>query len=144
MDSKTTHDILKYGVMYPDKVRDIITTYMEDRNTNDYYTEWEDFVIKEAVDSKTMKTHFFRIWVYNDSKYNETVFGFIPRNNDYVPALSRWTNVSQGILCVDVTDDSEEEVYTKFHEYYEELNQVCLQEEYNNNYPEGGFEHDGL
>jgi len=144
MNSKQTFDILKYGPMTPDRVREIITTYMMDRDINGYYTNWKTFDIPEASDSEVMDTHFFRVWVYHDGKYSETIFGLIPKHIEHVPAISKWIQVGQGIICVDVTGKNEEEVYTLFHEYYEELTQICLQEEYNNNYPEGGFEHDGL
>ena len=142
MSSKRTHDILKYGSMYPDKVRAIISTYMEDRDINGYYSDWEVFKVKGTSESEVMETHFFRVWVYYDDGHQEVLFGLIPRHLEDAPAISKWAQVGQGIICIDVTDKDVEEVYTLFHEYYEELNQICLIEEYKRNYPDGGFSHD--
>ena len=142
MTSKTTHDILKYGTMYPDKVREIITTYMEDRDINGYYSEWEVFNVKGTSDSEVMDTHFFLVWVSHDDGHHQVLYGLIPRNLEDAPAISKWAQVGQGIICVDVTNKDTDEVYTSFHEYYEELYQICLHEEYNRNFPEGGYSHD--
>ena len=139
---KRTHDILKYGNMYPDKVREIITTYMEDRDINGYYTEWEVFKVKGASESEVMETHFFRVWVYYDDGHQQVLYGLIPRHLEDAPAISQWAQVGQGVICVDVTDKTTDEVYQSFHEYYEELNQVCLHEEYKRNFPDGGWSHD--
>ena len=139
---KRIHDILKYGQMYPDKVREIITTYMEDRDINGYYTEWEVFKVTGASESEVMETHFFKVWVYHDNKYQQVLFGLIPKHLEDAPAISQWAQVGQGVICVDVTGKDTEEVYTLFHEYYEELNQICLMEEYKRNFPDGGFSHD--
>jgi len=142
MTSKTTHDILKYGTMYPDKVREIITTYMEDRDKNGYYSEWEVFEVKGTSDSERMDTHFFKVWVYHDDGHQQVLYGLIPKHLEDVPAISKWAQVGQGVICVDVTNRETDEVYTSFHEYYEELYQICLQEEYNRNFSEGGYSHD--
>jgi len=139
---KRTHDILKYGQMYPDKVRDIITTYMEDRDINGYYTEWEVYKVANTSDSEVMDTHFFKVWVYHDDGYQQVLFGLIPKHLDELPKTSRWAQVGQGIICVDVTNKDTDEVYSLFNEYYEELYQVCLMEEYDRNFPEGGYSHD--
>jgi len=142
MSAKTTHDILKYGQMYPDKVREIITTYMEDRDINGYYTEWEMFDVKGTSDSEVMETHFFRVWVYYDDGHQQVLYGLIPRHLEDAPTISKWGQVGQGIICVDVTNKDTDEVYTSFHEYYEELYQIFLMEEYKREFPDGGYSHD--
>jgi len=141
-ESLKTYKILKYGSMTPDKVRDIVTTYMEDRDINGYYSEWEVYTIPHTSDSEVMDTHFFKVWVYHDDGYQQVLFGLIPKYLDELPTTSKWRQVGQGIICVDVTNKDADEVYSLFNEYYEELYQVCLMEEYDRNFPEGGYSHD--
>ena len=142
MSSKTTHDILKYGPMFPDKVRSIIDIYLEDSRSGYWRSDWIVIVIECAVDSKYVETHFFKIWVYYDIKNDKTVVAFVPRYQEDMPSANKWVQVSQGVMAIDVTDMDTDEVYMEFHDFFEELNQICLATEYSENFPDGGYEQD--
>lgn len=141
-DSKTTHDILKYGTMFPDKVRSIIDTYLLDSRSGYWRSDWIVIVIECTVDSKFVETHFFKIWVYYDTKNNKTIVAFVPRYQEDIPSATGWVQVSQGVIALDVTDMNTDEVYMEFHEFFEELNQICLSTEYSENFPDDSFEQD--
>lgn len=133
---KKTYDTLRYGQMYPDKVRSIIDTYLDD-SRNDYWrSDWTNVVIEDTVDSEYVETHFFKIWVYYDNINDKTVVAFVPRFMEDMPSASLWVQVSQGVIALDVTDMETDDVYMEFHEFFEELNQMCLMEEYREDYPD--------
>jgi hypothetical protein len=136
MSKKETHDILKYGNMFPDKVRSIIDIYLEDSRNGYWRSEWIVIVIESTVDSKYVETHFFKIWVYYDIRNDKTVVAFVPRYQEDMPSSNGWVQVSQGVIALDVTHMDTDEVYMEFHEFFEELNQMCLATEYSENFPD--------
>ena len=140
MSSKTTYDILKYGHMFPDKVRSIIDIYLEDSRKGYWHSDWIIIIMENTVDSKFVETHFFKIWVYYDTKNDKTVVAFVPRYQEDIPSTNKWVQVSQGVIAIDVTDMDTDEVYMEFHEFFEELNQMCLATEYAENFPDDTFE----
>lgn len=135
MNSKTTYDILKYGPMFPDKVRSIIDVYLEDSRSGYWKSEWKEIIIKDTSDSKFMETHFFKVWVYFDTTGEATIIAIVPRYLVTPLTRNNWVQVSQGVIAIDVTNINKDDVYIKFHEYYEELTQLCLMAEYKENYP---------
>jgi len=131
-----TMDILKYGNMFPDKVRSIIDTYLEDSRSGYWRSDWTNVDIEHTVESKYVETHFFKIWVYYDTNTDRTVVAFVPKYQEDMPSANTWVQVSQGVIALDVTDMDTDEVYMEFHEFFEELNQICLANEYNENWPD--------
>jgi nitrate reductase alpha subunit len=122
--------------MYPDKVRDIITTYMKDSRGGYWQSGWVVMLMDNTVDSKYIETHFFKICVYYDIKNDKTIVAFFPRYQEDMPTSNKWVQVSQGVITIDVTNMDTEEVYMEFHKFFEELNQVCLTIEYDENFPD--------
>jgi len=138
MNSKNTYDILKYGSMYPDRIRSIIDLYWYDSREHSYKSEWLPATIDGTTESMYTKTHFYKIWVYHDNKWGQNLIAFIPSFIEGFPS-SRWLQVQMIIINIDVTDKDEDEVYMLFHEYYEELHKICLMEEHKENFPENGI-----
>ena len=133
MSLKQTYDTLKYGAMHPDKVRYVVETYLNDSRPN-LPVDWYNVPITGATESKCADTLFFKIWVYHDTNMDVTMISFVPRYLDHMPSVMYWSQVSQGIVALNVSEMSMEEVYMKFHEFFEELNHVCFQfEEQENN-----------
>ena len=139
MTIKQTFDILKYGPMNPDKVRSIIDQYWEDTRGGEYIDDWVDSPVKNTSDSKSTITHFFYLWVYYDDSIKHTVIAFVPREHDF-PSVE-WQKSNKIIMAVMVNQNDPEEVYTMFHEHYMELHQEAMFKEYQENYPDGSFEH---
>lgn len=120
--------------MFPDKVRSIIDMYLEDSRNGYWRSEWIKVEIEHTVESKYVETHYFKIWVYYDNKGNKTVVAFVPRYQEDIPSANGWVQVSQGVIALDVTNMNTDEVYMEFHEFFEELNQICLANEYRDNW----------
>lgn len=134
MDVKQTYDILKYGTMNPDKVRSIIDTYIKDSRDGYYTSGWIELPVKQTIESKYNETHFFKIWVYFDTKMEATIFAFIPRYLEDLPTANFWQQVGNGTVAVNVSNMDVDEVYINFHEWFEELNKICIAHEYKENW----------
>ena len=67
MSSKTTYDILKYGIMPPDRIRDIVDLYWDDAWGGYYKSDWLPADINGTTESEYSTTHFYHIWVYYDT-----------------------------------------------------------------------------
>jgi hypothetical protein len=135
MNSKNTYDILKYGSMYPDRIRQIIDLYWWDSRPGAFKDEWLPADVDGTSESMYTKTHFYKIWVYHDNKWQQNLIAFVPNFIEQFPS-SKWLQVQMIVINLDVTDHDEDEVYMAFHEYYEELNKICIAEEYRKNFPE--------
>jgi hypothetical protein len=140
MTPQQTYDILKYGPMYPQRVRDIITEYFE-LNPSRYFGDWEEQNDIGTSDGQSAKTHFIKIWVYYDDIDNRLVLAlFVRDENHLLEVKNRYITVNNCIV-IDVTHLSEEQVLIEFHELYEDVVRICTYIEYMENYPNGSFEH---
>lgn len=139
MTIKQTYDILKYGPMTPDKVRGIIDLYWENNRGGEYISDWTDAPVIHTSESKSTTTHFFYLWVYYDDRIKSTVIAFVPREHDF-PSVE-WQQSNQIITAVAVGDIDQDEVYIIFHDYFMDLYKDAMYKEYQENYPDGDFEH---
>jgi hypothetical protein len=140
MTQQQTYDILKYGPMYPQRVRDIITEYFE-LNPSRYFGDWEEQNDIGTSDGQSAKTHFIKIWVYYDDIDNRLVLAlFVRDENHLLEVKNRYITINNCIV-IDVTHLSEEQVLIEFHELYEDVVRICTYIEYMENYPNGSFEH---
>jgi hypothetical protein len=141
MNSKTTYDILKYGPMTPDRVREIIDLYWDDVWPGYYKSDWEVADVKGTTESEYCETHYYKLWVYHDDKHGQVLTAFVPENIDEFPS-NKWLQVAMIIITVDFTDKSEDDVYAIFADYYKELHDIREFEEYKENFPDGDWTHD--
>jgi len=140
MTQQQTYDILKYGPMYPQRVRDIITEYFE-LNPSRYFGDWEEQNDIGTSDGQSAKTHFIKIWVYYDDIDNRLVLAlFVRDENHLLEVKNRYITINNCIV-IDATHLSEEQVLIEFHELYEDVVRICTYIEYMENYPNGSFEH---
>ena len=135
MNSKKTYDILKYGSMTPDRVRDIIDLYWDDEWHGFYKSDWEIAKIDGTTESEYCETHYYKLWVYHDEKWGQVLIAFIPEFINDFPS-SKWLQVALIVITIDVTDKDEDEVYDLFKQHYYELHRICEFEEYRQNFPE--------
>lgn len=135
MSSKTTYDILKYGIMPPDRIRDIVDLYWDDAWGGYYKSDWLPADINGTTESEYSTTHFYHIWVYYDTTKDQSVVAFIPEFISGFPCKN-WLSLGLVNVVADLTDKTEDEAYEIFGECYKELHDISAWEEYKNEYPE--------
>ena len=140
MNKQQTYDILKYGPMYPQRVRDIITEYFE-LTPERYFGDWEDYDDIGTSDGQTVITHFIKIWVYYDDIDNRLVLSLMVRDEDYLDEVKNKYITVKNCVVMDMTLLSPEMVMYEFHELFEDVYRICQYKEWNDNYPNGSFEH---
>lgn len=140
-ESLKTFNILKYGSMTPEKVRDIIDLYWDDVWPGYYKSDWTVAKVDGTSESEYCETHFYKLWVYYDNSWCQTLVAFVPENIKEFPS-SKWLQVAMIVVNVDLTDKTDDEAYELFAEYYKELHQIREFEEYKENFPDGDWTHD--
>lgn len=140
MTQQQTYDILKYGPMYPQKVRDIITEYFES-SPGRYYSDWEEFNNVGTSDGQLTNTHFIKIWVYYDDIDNRLVLALFVRDETNLEEVKNRYITINNCVVLDCTNLNHEQVLIEFHELYEDVYRICQYKEWNDEYPNGSFEH---
>jgi hypothetical protein len=126
--------------MYPQKVRDIITEYLE-LNPGRYFSDWEEKNDIGTSDGQSTRTHFIKIWVYYDEIDNRLVLALFVRDENHLQEVKNRYITVNNCIVIDATYLSEEQVLIEFHELYEDVVRICTYIEYMENYPNGSFEH---
>jgi hypothetical protein len=134
-ESLKTFNILKYGTMTPEKAREVIDLYWDDAWPGYHKSDWTIAKVKGTSESEYCITHFYKLWVYYDDKWCQTLVAFIPEFIDGFPS-NKWLQVAMIIVTMDITDKSEDEVYELFAQNYKELHDISAFEEYKRNFPD--------
>ena len=125
--------------MTPEKVREIIDIYWDDVWGGHYKSDWEIATVDGTSESEYCDTHYYKLWVYYDEKWCQTLVAFVPQFIDGFPS-SKWLQVQLVIITIDFTGNTEDEVYEIFAEHYKELHAICAWEEFKEEYPDGDWE----
>lgn len=140
MTKQQTYEILKYGYMNPNRVRQILSNYF-DIEPNRYVSDWTEFNDIGTSSGMFVKTHFLKIWVYYDDLDNRLIIALYCNDKlDYNLVQQHYIAINNSI-AMDVTDLTEDELTSEFHDIFEDINRMCLSNEYKRNFPGGGYEH---
>jgi hypothetical protein len=140
MTQQQTYDILKYGYMNPQKVRDIITDHFES-STEHYYSDWEEYNNVDTSDGQLTNTHFIKIWVYYDDIDNRLVLALFVRDEEYLNEVKNRYITINNCVVIDCTHLTSQQVLVEFQELFKDVHRICQYKEWNDNYPNGSFEH---
>ena len=140
-ESLKTFNILKYGTMPPERIRDIVDLYWDDAWGGYYKSDWIPTQIDGTTESEYCTTHFYNIWVYYDILKCQSVASFIPEFISGFPCKN-WLKLGLVNVVADLTDKTEDEAYEIFSDCYKELHDMSAFEEYKREFPNGGYSHD--
>ena len=134
--SKQTYDMLRYGRVNPDSVRECIQDYFVREHPDEYFTDWKNVDPYSIEDSKYMDTHFMRICVAYDLEF-EKVMVCLSIEDDYANKLTHYDYTFPGSICFIVGNDvSFDEITDTFGDMYMDIHQNCLMIEHRQNFPD--------
>lgn len=132
---KQTFDMLRYGRVSPNSVRDCITDYFNNEHRDEFYTDWKNVDPYSIEDSKYMDTHFMKICVGYDLQF-EKVMVCLSIDDEYSDKLTHYDYTFPGSICFTVDNEvSFDDVLDIFRDMYMDIHQNCLMIEHNLNFP---------
>lgn len=140
MTIQQTYEILKYGYMNPNRVREILTNYFN-LEPHRYVDEWTEYNEVGTSSGMFTKTHFNKIWVYYDDIDNRLVIAIYCKDYIDFELVDRHYITIKNAVVMDVTNITENQLTSDFHDLFEDINRMCLSNEYKQNFPDGGYEH---